>query len=80
MTLRLTNNVTGRYKEFEVTGKIKGRYAYIDINLPKMDDGEYEYTLSDDTGIIGKGIAQIGEVKANKTEYNNEVKYKQYNG
>lgn len=80
MTLRLINNVTKRVTELEVTAEIKGKYAYVDITLPKMDDGEYEYELIASHEVIGQGIAQIGEIKANNTAYNNEVKYVQYNG
>ena len=80
MLLRLINNVTKRVTELEVTAEIKGKYAYVDITLPKMDAGEYEYELIATSGTIGRGLAQIGEIKTNADQYNNEVKYVQYNG
>lgn len=80
MTLKLTNNVTNKSYSLEVSSTINASYAYADVILPKMDDGEYDYQLIADDKIISSGLCQIGEVKHEAKEYNNEVKYKQYNG
>ena len=39
--------------------------------------GEYEYTLSDEVGVLSTGLLIIGE-KEMLTEYNNEITYEQY--
>lgn len=52
-------------------------YHKVIIELPKIKDGEYEYVLSDEKGILSTGILYIG---GNDTpvEYNKEIKYEQY--
>lgn len=80
MILKLTNTVTKQSTEIVVASEMKGAYAFIDLTLPSMDDGEYEYELMTDSETLGKGIAQIGQLRTNNDQYNNEVKYVQYNG
>lgn len=80
MKLRLINTVTKQQTELSVLAEIKGQFADITLTLPTIDAGEYEYELIDNHKVIGQGMAQIGEIKADNDQYNNEVKYIQYNG
>lgn len=43
-------------------------------NIPS---GEYEYTLSDEEGVLSTGLLIIGDLE-NPTEYNKEIAYEQY--
>ena len=48
------------------------------IKLPhEVVSGEYEYTLSDDLGVLSTGMMVIGQGKETK-EYNNTIEYEQY--
>lgn len=80
MQFKLTNNVTKKSFTMEVPSTINAAYAFIDVTLPKIDDGEYDYQLVSDDQIISSGLCQVGEIEQTATEYNNEVKYTQYNG
>ena len=53
-------------------------YHLLAVELPSnIDDGEYEYTLSDSLGELSTGLLVIGAL--NKPfEYNNEIRYEQY--
>ena len=42
-----------------------------------IPSGEYEYTLSDEVGVLSTGLLVIGDID-NLMEYNNEVTYEQY--
>lgn len=52
-------------------------FHMVTIELPQIGDGEYEYTLSDDMGVLSTGILVIGGLSKPK-EYNNEIRYEQY--
>lgn len=53
-------------------------YFKISIMLPdEITDGEYEYTLCDETGIISTGLMVVGE-SSSPTEYNKTIQYEQY--
>lgn len=39
--------------------------------------GEYEYTLTDDEGLLSSGVMVVGDLSI-PVEYNNEVTYEQY--
>lgn len=43
----------------------------------KIMSGEYEYTLSDEVGVLSTGLLVIGDLE-NPTEYNKEITYEQY--
>jgi hypothetical protein len=43
----------------------------------KIVSGEYEYTLSDEVGVLSTGLLVIGDLELS-TEYNNEIAYEQY--
>ena len=42
-----------------------------------IPSGEYEYTLSDEVGVLSTGLLVIGDLE-NPTEYNKEITYEQY--
>jgi hypothetical protein len=52
-------------------------YHIVGIELPKIADGEYEYTLSDEKGTLSTGILVIGG-QSKPVEYNNDMIYEQY--
>lgn len=82
MLLKLKHNTTNRVYELDTSVELKGHYAYADIELPELYDGEYDYELINNGKTLARGICQIGQVvkKHQTTEYDNEIKYKQYNG
>lgn len=52
-------------------------YYRVAVALPDgIAEGEYEYTLADDTGALATGIAYIGEL-ADPTETDTEIRYEQ---
>lgn len=42
-----------------------------------IQSGEYEYTLSDEVGVLSTGLLVIGDLEL-PTEYNKEIAYEQY--
>lgn len=52
-------------------------YHMVTIELPQIADGEYEYTLSDEMGVLSTGLLVIGGL-SKPVEYNNEIRYEQY--
>lgn len=42
-----------------------------------MPNGEYEYTLVDNKGLLSSGIMVVGD-QENIVEYNNTIEYEQY--
>lgn len=52
-------------------------YHMVTLELPQIADGEYEYTLSDENGVLSTGILCIGGL-SKPVEYNNEIRYEQY--
>ena len=52
-------------------------YHMVSAELPKIADGEYEYTLSDEEGVLSTGILVIGG-QSEPVEYNNNMTYEQY--
>lgn len=42
-----------------------------------IPSGEYEYTLSDEVGVLSTGLLVVGDLD-NPVEYNNETTYEQY--
>ena len=42
-----------------------------------IPSGEYEYTLSDEVGVLSTGLLVIGDFEI-PTEYNKEIAYEQY--
>ena len=42
-----------------------------------IPSGEYEYTLSDEVGVLSTGLLVIGDFEL-PTEYNKEIAYEQY--
>lgn len=52
-------------------------YYRVAVALPEgAADGEYEYTLTDDTGVLSTGIAYVGQL-ARPEETDNEIRYEQ---
>lgn len=49
----------------------------VSITLPDINDGEYEYTLSDEGGVLSTGILVIGG-QSKPVEYINNMTYEQY--
>lgn len=53
-------------------------YVQFSISLPAdRASGEYEYTLTDDAGIVSTGLLIVDDLSS-PTEYNNAIQYKQY--
>lgn len=54
-------------------------YYMFPIKLTEgISSGEYEYTLSDEMGILSTGLLVIGEIESD-VEYVNNEEYEQYN-
>lgn len=52
-------------------------YYRVAVALPEgAADGEYEYTLSDETGALATGVAYVGTL-ARPTETDNNIEYEQ---
>lgn len=51
-------------------------YYIFHINFSEIPDGEYRYNIN----VIDNGLIRIGEIKAEKTQYNSKQGYKQYEG
>ena len=52
-------------------------YFSFEVDLPaEMPSGEYEYTLSDDAGVLSTGLLIMGEA-VSPTEYNKVIQYEQ---
>lgn len=79
VTLRIKCTSTCREVTIESSeGNSSLLYYKMMIALP--DDvvkGEYEYTLSDEVGVLSTGLLVIGDLE-NPTEYNKEITYEQY--
>ena len=59
-------------------GNSSSLYHKMMIALPgSITPGEYEYSLSDNAGVLSTGLLIIGEHE-NPTEYNKEIAYEQY--
>lgn len=89
MKLTFKNNVTKKEYEFQVED-VGDSFIFYHFNNfvleDAMDDGEYDYTLTDivdeETVVLATGIVQIGNYVAPTTAYtnNNTTNYIQYNG
>ena len=79
VTLRIKCTSTGREVIIESSeGNSSLLYYKMMIALP--DDvvkGEYEYTLSDEMGVLSTGLLVVGDLD-NSMEYNKETTYEQY--
>lgn len=52
-------------------------YYQVAVALPDgVAEGEYEYTLADDTGALATGVAYVGKL-TNPTETDTEIRYEQ---
>ena len=61
-----------------VVGNCSALYYSMMVALSeKIVSGEYEYTLSDEVGVLSTGLLVIGDLEL-PTEYNNEIAYEQY--
>lgn len=53
-------------------------YYLLPVSLPEgIDDGEWEYTLTQDGIVVATGILKVGE-SAQAEQYNSEIEYEQY--
>ena len=53
-------------------------YYKVVVELPEnVASGEYEYTLSDEVGVLSTGLLVIGDLEFS-SEYNKEIAYEQY--
>jgi hypothetical protein len=79
VVLRLTNTINLNYMTSAMTdGGSSSLYHTIMVSLSdNVAQGEYEYTLSDEVGVLSTGLLVIGDLE-NPTEYNKEIKYEQY--
>lgn len=51
----------------------------VEVTLPEgIQDGEYEYTLRDESTILSTGLMTIGGYDVERKEYNEPVTIKQY--
>jgi hypothetical protein len=81
LALSVRNTIT--LAEYDL-GKVEddglsGLYYRIKTGLPEgMDDGEYEYSLTQSGTPVGTGILKIGEGGESTEEYNSEIEYEQY--
>lgn len=61
-----------------VVGNCSALYYSMMVALSeKIMSGEYEYTLSDEVGVLSTGLLVIGDLELS-TEYNKEIAYEQY--
>jgi hypothetical protein len=59
-------------------GNSSALYHKMMITLPdSITAGEYEYSLSDNAGVLSTGLLVIGDLEI-PTEYNKEIAYEQY--
>lgn len=73
-----TTNLVNLIKEVELLEETSA-YHIIEVSLPHViAEGEYEYDLKDDNGLLSTGVAVVGEPDK-VIEYNNAVTYEQYN-
>lgn len=82
MTLKLINSVSKKEYSY-VVEDTKTSVYYFNFNLKLenvLDEGQYDYFLLEGDDILARGIAQIGEFKPEKTEYENKKTYITYNG
>ena len=80
LILRLKNTMELKTREFEALEAVYASYLYhtLSVTLPEgTEDGEYEYVLEDDYGILSQGVLRIGSRKA-EMEYNKTIEYEQY--
>lgn len=79
VVLRLTNTINLNYMTSAMTdGGSSSLYHTIMVSLSdNVAQGEYEYTLSDEVGVLSAGLLVIGDLE-NSTEYNKEITYEQY--
>lgn len=79
VTLRIKCTSTCREVIIESSeGNSSLLYYKMMIALPeKIMKGEYEYTLSDEMGVLSTGLLVVGDLD-NSMEYNIETTYEQY--
>lgn len=79
VVLRLKNTIDLDHKISAMTdGGSSSLYHTIMVSLlDNIAQGEYEYTLSDEVGVLSTGLLIIGDLE-NPTEYNKEIAYEQY--
>lgn len=59
--------------------KKDGQYAVLNITLPEnMDNGDYEYMMTESGTVISKGCINISGALIEGTEYENNIQYEQY--
>lgn len=79
VVLRLNNTIDLDHKISAMTdGGSSSLYHTIMVSLlDNIAQGEYEYTLSDEVGVLSTGLLVIGDLEIPK-EYNKEIAYEQY--
>ena len=75
----LKNTVNQSVTEISVVDEwTRGLYFKFEVKLPaEVASGEYEYSLTDDAGVLSEGILIVGE-SSNPKEYNKVIQYEQY--
>ena len=75
----LKNTVNQSVTEMSVVDEwTRGLYFKFEVKLPaEVASGEYEYSLTDDAGVLSEGILIVGE-SSNPKEYNKVIQYEQY--
>ena len=83
-TLVLKNNVTNEEFEFTVKNESENNFYYsFKVDTSNLPDNEYTITLStvidEETVSLGIYLAQKGINKAQKTSFNSDTEYIQFN-
>lgn len=74
-TIDLTTNINAVVTDLQSSSI----FFNVAVVLPSgMQDGEYEYTLSDSTQVISTGIMRIGNDGVQPSQYNKVITYEQY--
>lgn len=79
MTLSIWNTIDRERLSFEVQDLGEpGIYCKVQVSLPEgIQEGEYEYCLESDEGVISSGLLNIGS-SVGPSEYEKETTYRQY--
>lgn len=69
--------------DFAISGDLRlsdgGSFYIFNLSLyDALPTGSYEYAFIGGEKILSKGVAMVGEIKNNDSQYNKEIQYEQY--
>lgn len=79
--LLVINTVTNKEYSIDVVDSSSSEFFYtFDVASLKLDNGTYQYYVSNGDENLASGLIQVGKIKKGKTVYDNVPKYKVYEG